>query len=120
VRLYLDEDLGPLVARLLRGKGIDAVSVHELGLTGYPDAEHLDRAAREGRCVVTANRDDFLRLTAERLARGEPHAGVLVIAHTLRVRSPAALAGALARYQATHPDGLAPYAVDILGIPWTR
>lgn len=119
MKLYLDEDLHPLIARLLRVRGIHAVSVHERMLTGHSDAEHLDRAAQETRCIVTANRNDFLRLTAERLARGEPHTGVLVIAHTLLLRSPASIAAALARYHATHPGDLAPYTVDILGAPWT-
>jgi predicted nuclease of predicted toxin-antitoxin system len=117
VRFYLDEDLNPLTARLLRARGIDAVSVHEQGTTGRPDNEHLDHAAGENRCLVTANRDDFIRLTQERLATAKRHAGVLIVTHRLRLRSPATVAAALARYHGTHPGDLAPYTVDFLAAP---
>lgn len=51
---YLDEDVNPAVAQILRQQGIDALSVHENGGRGLPDADHLANAAADGRCLVTA------------------------------------------------------------------
>ena len=116
MRLYLDEDLNPLIAGLLRDRGIDAVGAHERNSRGLSDAGQLDLAAREGRCLVTANRDDFIRLTTERLATRGPHAGVLIVTHRLLLRSPASVATALARFIHGYPDDFPPYAVAFIGL----
>ena len=115
MRFYLDEDLNPLIARLLRAEGIDAVSVHERMATALPDDAQLDRAAEENRCLVTGNRNDFLRLTDERLATAGPHSGVIVATHSLLMRSPATIAAVLVRYHRTHPGDLPPYTFDFIG-----
>ena len=116
---YLDEDLDPLVARLRRRRGVDAVSAHERMATGWLDGEQLDLAAAENRCLVTVNRDDFIRLTQERLATAGPHAGVPIVTHRLLLRSPAAVAAALAVYHRNHAGGLSAYTVDFVGLSAT-
>jgi predicted nuclease of predicted toxin-antitoxin system len=72
IRLYLDENLSPKIALQLQRRGIDIVSVHELGLTGDSDENHLNRAAGMGRVLVTAD-VDFLVMAAE----GISHAGIV-------------------------------------------
>ena len=72
IRLYLDECLTPRIATQLRRRGIDVVSVHEVGLTGDTDANHLARAAALGRVLVTAD-VDFLVM----VANGVSHAGIV-------------------------------------------
>lgn len=72
ISLYLDENLTPKIAAQLRQKGIDIVTVHDLGLTGDADVNHLVRATEMGRVLVTAD-TDFLRLAAE----GMEHAGIV-------------------------------------------
>src|SRR5690242_16357996 len=58
-RLYLDEDVIPEVARLLRARGIDVISVHEVGATGLSDEQQLERATAEDRVLLTNNYRDF-------------------------------------------------------------
>lgn len=72
ISLYLDENLTHKIALQLRQKGIDVVTVYDLGLGGDTDANHLARATELGRVLVTAD-TDFLRLAAE----GVEHAGIV-------------------------------------------
>jgi predicted nuclease of predicted toxin-antitoxin system len=77
----LDENLSPKIAEQLRQRGIDAVCVRDFELLGDEDINHLDRAIRENRVLVTAD-VDFLRMAAE----GIEHAGIVfgnLDAHTI-------------------------------------
>ena len=77
-RLYLDEDVVPELARMLRDHGFDAISVHEIGALGLSDADHLERATAEGRMVLTYNFHDFLRIHAEWLLDSRSHSGIVI------------------------------------------
>ena len=62
LRLYLDEDVRPRLAKVLRERGFDAVSAVELGRIAVSDAEHFAFAAQEGRALLTFNIQDFVPL----------------------------------------------------------
>jgi predicted nuclease of predicted toxin-antitoxin system len=114
LKLYLDEDLSPKIARLLRDRGIEAVSVHETGAQGRSDFEQLKTAAVEGRCLVTRNRDDFIRLTLQFFTDGRPHHGVLIVPRSIPSDQFGMIARLLFTYASQRPEGLPPSTVDFL------
>lgn len=114
MRYCLDEDLSPRIAELLRKTGIDAMSIHEVGRAGLPDDEQLDFAGRERRCLVTRNRDDFLRLTLRFLADRKPHRGVLIVPYTIPADAFSRIARALKAYAKKYPDGLPSCTMDFV------
>ncbi|MFN0027201.1 MAG: DUF5615 family PIN-like protein [Acidimicrobiales bacterium] len=67
MKLLLDANLSPRLAPLLIAAGFDTVHVRALGLLTASDEEIFDRAAADGRVVVTAD-SDFPRLLALRRA----------------------------------------------------
>lgn len=68
----MDEHIPKAVTEGLRRRGVDVVTVQELGLQAADDKRHLERAAEEGRVVFTQDAD-FLRLHAV----GVVHRGVV-------------------------------------------
>lgn len=118
MKYYLDEDLDPAIAAAGRALGVDVVSAHECGGRGLLDAEQLSRAAADGRCVVTFNRNDFIAVTRQAYDRGQPHCGVLIVPPQFRYGRHGFIAEALAahrvRFAAT---GLPPYLIDYLRPP---
>lgn len=89
LRFLLDEDVSHRVAQGLRQRGIDAVSVHEIGRGNrrLPDEEQLIYAAKDGRVLVTYNRSDYQVPDAAWRVRGETHAGILWCAEKTIARS---------------------------------
>ena len=62
IRLYLDEDVHPDIAPVLRGMDFDVVSTVEKGKKGATDREQIDFAIREHRTLLTFNVKDFVIL----------------------------------------------------------
>lgn len=71
VRFHLDEHVDPAIAHALRIRNIDVTTTREQGLAAASDLEQLAFARREGRVLVTHDRD-FLGLAAQ----GCSHAGI--------------------------------------------
>jgi len=114
MKYYLDEDISPKVAKILRKYQVDVVSTHEVSLTQALDREQLEYAASEGRSIVTRNRDDFIRLTVQFFNELRPHRGVLIVPHTIPGDKFSLIAKALKKYASKHPSGMEPYTIDFL------
>lgn len=109
MKALLDEQLSPRIGELLRSRGHDVQAVGERSdLAGRTDRLILEIATAEERAVITNNVKDFRPLAAERLARRESHAGLILLpskrAHTRGAVE--RLVDAIDRILLEHPDGL--------------
>jgi predicted nuclease of predicted toxin-antitoxin system len=76
MKLLIDEDLSPSIARYLCSHMLlDAVAVRDRNLLNTPDYEILEYAFQEDRILVTANVKDFEQFASAR----EVHAGIIFI-----------------------------------------
>jgi len=114
VDYYLDEDVAVQVAPPLRALGLDVLTTRDAGRLRATDESQLEFAAREGRLLVTWNRDDFIEFSRRFAAEGRPHAGVLVIPSSFARHDHGGIARAIARYDRDHPEGVPPYLLDYL------
>ena len=72
IRFFLDENIPIAVAAQLNRRGIEAVTVRDLGVLGDSDQNHLQRASMLG-YVLCTNDADFVNLAAQ----GVEHAGII-------------------------------------------
>ena len=114
IKFYLDEHLSPVIAEMLRKNKIDAVSAHEVGMVQMNDLQQMEYAAVQKRCMVTRNRNDFIRLTIQFFNEHRPHYGVLIIPQSYRGDNFRTEALALKSFADKHRGGLPPYLVDFL------
>ena len=78
--LLLDEMLSDDIARQLRTKGYDVISVvSDPALAGLLDDQVLAHATAEGRALVTVNIKDFVPLDTRYRAAGQSHAGLILV-----------------------------------------
>ncbi|MDQ7779566.1 MAG: DUF5615 family PIN-like protein [Planctomycetota bacterium] len=75
IRLLTNEHISPIVVEHLRRKGVDAVTVTDLGLRGRSDSDVLAAAHRQSRAVLTMDAD-FGGLAIQ---RGEPCFGIVFV-----------------------------------------
>jgi len=112
VRFYLDEDVSShAVLAAARTLGLDIESSAEHGRGGTTDDVQLEYAASLGRSIVTQNGSDFEEQTRIFQAAGRPHAGVVIVPHSIPNDQVRRFARAMQAIAAYYPDGLDPYAV---------
>ena len=114
MKFYLDEDLSPKIAEILRKRGMDALSCHEAGMKGASDLEQLEFAAKKKRCLVTRNRNDFIHLTLQFFNEKRTHLGVLIVPHSIPGDQFSRIAQKLQLVFPGHPRGFEPYQIDFL------
>jgi hypothetical protein len=103
VKLYLDENLSPRIAELLRARGLDAVSAHETGNTQLPDVAQLRYATAQGRAIVTCDVADFVALATQLIGENADHAGIVLVSSGFRTDDFAGIAGAIADAARRYP-----------------
>ncbi len=81
ITLYLDEDVDPLLAHVLRERGVDCLSTKEARNLGCSDVQQLAFSVSHGRVLLTFNVKDFIRLAQESARTGRHHAGIIVSDH---------------------------------------
>jgi uncharacterized protein DUF5615 len=106
VKVYLDEDLSTSIAVLLRQRGVDATSVHEVGNSQLQDRAQLQYATREGRAIVTRNVVDFIRLARDAVATNTEHAGIVLVPSSFSGDEYQAIADAITDGLKAYPHGL--------------
>ncbi len=110
MKTLFDEQLSPLIAQLLRERGLDVVAVAERpDLIEASDREVVEVATGEQRAVVTNDIKDFRPIASERLSDGRGHAGLILLPAS-RSRSRDAtgvLADEVEALMRAHPKGIA-------------
>ena len=76
--LYLDEDVNPRLAIILRKRGFDVLTTAEADMLGQSDPEQLAFAAAQNRTVLTHNVRDYVMLAQRYAEIGQSHAGIIV------------------------------------------
>lgn len=109
MKVYLDEDLSPVIAALLRKQGIDATTAQEVSNVQLDDRAQLVYAAREERAIVTANVVDFMALAHEAVATNTEHAGIVLVPSSFRGDEFQAITDAIVQ-------ALKPYRGDMRGL----
>jgi hypothetical protein len=74
----LDEMYSGALAEALRAADLGASTVIELGMAGSSDPDVFAAAVARGEALLTENVADFARVSAEHLAAGRHHSGVLI------------------------------------------
>ena len=114
MKFYLDEDLSPKIADILRKNGVDALSAHEIGALESSDLQQLVFTGKEKRCLVFRNRDDFIKLTIRFFNDHRPHHGIVIIPYTIPGDQFSRMAVLLKTFASNHSAGLAPYTIAFL------
>jgi hypothetical protein len=104
LRLFLDEDVSPLLASLLRDDGFDVLTTMDAGRAHQrmPDEDQLAYAASLGRAICTHNIRHYSPLAVRWAELGREHAGI-ILAHQL---PPGELAARFRALVSRYPDGM--------------
>jgi predicted nuclease of predicted toxin-antitoxin system len=79
LRLLLDEQHDPMIAKFLRSEGHDVIAFSERPeLPGTSDRDLLDVATAERRALLTENVRDFAVIHQERMSAEQPHHGIVL------------------------------------------
>jgi hypothetical protein len=100
VKLYLDEDVNILLAKLLKAKNILNETTQESGMLGKSDLEQMEYAIKNDAAMVTHNRVHFEKIYADYISRQKDHSGIIILIR----REVYIMASRLARFVLSHQD----------------
>ncbi len=100
MKLLLDEMYPAALAESLKAVDIAASTVLELGLAGKSDPDILAAAIERSCALLTENVADFTHISAEHLAAGEHHPGILIASSSRFSRRPAGIASLVSAIRA--------------------
>ena len=104
MKAVLDEMVPAAIAKQLRKRGHDVMAVVEHPqLLSLNDREQLALATQDGRALVTRDIGDYVTLDREYRARGEHHAGIILISSSFKQMSVGPLVKALDSALAAEP-----------------
>lgn len=78
IALYLDEDVHPTLAKILRERGFDVLTTTEAEMLEKSDQEQLEFATAQGRVILTHNVRDYVRLAQQYAEQKRTHSGIIV------------------------------------------
>jgi uncharacterized protein with PIN domain len=78
VKLYVDADITPRLARALRERGYDVLSAHEAGMAEASDSEQMAFATAHERALLTCNAGDFTAIFEDYWDADREHFGLIV------------------------------------------
>ncbi len=79
VLLYLDEDsMDEDFVQALKSRGVDVLTVTDVGMLNRSDEEQLDWANTNGRVIFSFNARDFYKLHTIRLKQDLSHEGIIL------------------------------------------
>ena len=78
IKLYFDEDVDPLLAKVLRDRGYDVLTTQEANMFSSSDDAQLKFAISQGRAFFTHNVKHFPKIAGNYAASGKSHFGIIV------------------------------------------
>lgn len=78
VELYFDEDVNPLIGKLIQPRGFSFVTTQMAGLLKASDSDQLNQAIHQEKTLLTHNRIDFEILAREYFESGKTHFGIII------------------------------------------
>lgn len=114
MKFYIDEDISPKVAEILRKRGIEAVSAHDIGMVGASDEDQFAEAVSRTCAIVTRNRDDFITLTVQAFENRSPHYGLVIVSHSISGSDFRGMAALLEKCSQKNPDGMGAYTIEFI------
>lgn len=81
IKLYLDEDVDPLLAKVLRDRGYDVLTTQEANMFSSSDDAQLKFTISQDWAFFTHNVKHFPKIAGDYAASGKSHFGIIVSDH---------------------------------------
>lgn len=78
IKLYLNENLSPELAKRLGANDYDVISSHEAAMDSENDESQMQYAVLESRAIVTINKKDFIAIHSDYITKGIEHFGIIL------------------------------------------